>query len=54
MKMERQNIDLTIVLATLNEIGELENNGSKLQKDNNKVKKDFDEYKLRQHENVDD
>ena len=49
--MENQNIDLTIVLATLNEIenlpllcssiDELENNGSKLQNENDEIKKRF-------------
>ncbi len=51
LKQELENH--TIIDKLWNEIGVLENNGSKLQKDNNKVKKDFDEYNVRYPENVD-
>ena len=52
-ELDRELENNTIIDKLQNEIGDRENNGSKLQKDNNEVKKDFDEYKVRHPENVD-
>ncbi len=52
-ELNRELENNMIIVKLQNKIDEPENSSSELQKDNNKVKKDFDEYNVRYPENVD-